>query len=99
MNKKVVVAVAILGSGDFDVTDVDPSTLDFEGASPFHDLTDPITYADHLEDVNGDGFTDLVAHFNVQDITGLAPGDPIAYLTGYFNNGEFFWGVDDVKVK
>lgn len=46
--KKGVTPVAILGSATFDVTTVDVTTLDFEGASPAHDLTDPDVYADHL---------------------------------------------------
>src|SRR5262245_11114123 len=53
-----VVPVAILGSTDFDVSSIDPATVRFGvsgvEAAPVHS---------HLEDVNGDGLSDLVFHF------------------------------------
>ena len=79
-NKKGVIPVAILGSATFDVTTVDVTSLVFEGASPTHDLTSAITYADHLYDANLDGFIDLVSHYWAQD-TGLAFGDTTGTLT------------------
>ena len=70
-----VIPVAILGAADFDVTTVDVDSLLFgpDGASPAHN--------GHLEDVNGDGFIDLLAHFRTQ-ATGIAAGDTQACLTG-----------------
>lgn len=46
---KGVVPVAILGSAFFDVTTVDVTTVVFgpDDATAKHDLTDPVTYADH----------------------------------------------------
>ena len=79
-----VVPVAILGSATFDVTDVDVNTLAFgpDGAAPAHDLNDPVTYAAHLQDVNDDGFLDLVSHYRQKE-TGLATGDALrAVLAG-----------------
>ena len=78
-----LVPVAILGSADFDVTTVDVTTLAFgpDGASPAHDLTDLDTYFEHLQDVNEDGWLDLVSHY-VQKLTGIACGDTAATLTG-----------------
>ena len=74
--KKGVIPVAILGSDEFDVTLVDVTTLTFGvGAQvPDHDLTDVFVYTEHLQDVNGDGFMDLVSHY-VTDGTGIASGD------------------------
>ena len=79
---KGVVPVALLGSATYDVSDVDVTTLLFGpgDATPKHDLTDALTLADHTQDVNDDGFDDLVAHFPTQD-TGLVPGQPEGCLT------------------
>lgn len=94
-----VVPVAILGSDSFDVTDVDVTTLTFgpAGASPAHDLTDPLVYADHLEDVNGDGYTDLVSHYRQKEM-GLVLGDTEACISGATNSGTPISGCDSVNV-
>jgi len=95
-NSKGVIPVAILGSSSFDVTTVDVTTLAFgpDGATPAHDLTDPVVYADHLQDVNNDGFMDLVSHYRTQD-TGIAKGDIEACLTGEPTGGGAIWGGCD----
>ena len=87
-----LVPVAILGSDAFDVTEVDVITLEFgpAGATPAHD--------GHFEDVNGDGFTDLVSHY-VQKETGLSSGDPEACITGETLDGTPIGGCDSVRVK
>ena len=86
-----LVAVAILGSDTFDVLDVDVSTLTFgsAGASPAH--------SGHLEDVNGDGLTDLVTHY-VQKQTGLAVGDTQACISGTTTDGTPISGCDSVNI-
>jgi len=91
---KGVIPVAILGSDTFDVTDIDVTTLAFgpSGASPSHDP------AGHLEDVNDDGFTDLVTHYKQKE-TGLASGDTDACITGATTAGIPIDGCDSVKVK
>ncbi len=97
-NSKGVIPVAILGSSSFDVTSVDVTTLTFgpDGATPAHDLTDPVVYADHLQDVNGDGFMDLVSHYRTQD-TGIAKGDTEACLAGGVTGGVAIFGCDAIK--
>ena len=99
LKSKGVVPVAILGSAIFDVTTVDVTTLVFgpDDATPAHDLTDPDVYADHLQDVNLDGFTDLVCHFKTQEL-GLVKGSTDATLTGDTNDGETFSGTDFVNI-
>ena len=69
---KGALPVAILGASDFDVNLIDPATLRFgpSRAPLAHDLTDPIVYAQHHQDVNGDGYVDLVCHF-IQQETGV----------------------------
>jgi hypothetical protein len=72
---KGVIPVAILGSIDFDSTQVVFTTVTFgpDGASPAHD--------GHVDDVNDDGFMDAVFHFKTQD-TGIVCGDTEATLSG-----------------
>jgi len=95
-----LVPVAILGSATFDVTTVDVTTLAFgpDGASPAHDLTDPDTYDEHLQDVNDDGFLDLVSHYKQKE-TGIACGDTDATLTGALLDGTLIEGTDSVNPK
>jgi hypothetical protein len=84
--------VAILGSDSFDVADVDVATLTFgpSGASFDH------SHGPHSEDLNGDGFTDLMAHFQVEE-TGIAFGDRMACISGETLDGAPFSGCDDVR--
>ena len=66
-----IIPVAILGSDTFDVEDVDVDTLAFgphpragaggPQARPAHGV------GGHLEDVDGDGLTDLVSHYRTED--------------------------------
>jgi hypothetical protein len=93
-----LIPVAILGSNSFDVAHVDATTLAFDrdGTGPAHDLSDPAEFADHLEDVDGDGFTDLVSHYRTEE-TGIAFGDTKACVTGETIGGMPFEGCDAVR--
>ena len=86
-----VIPVAILGSDTFDVADVDVTTLAFgpSGASIAH-------MHGHLQDVNFDGITDLVAHYRTRE-TGIACGDESATLTGETLGGQPFEGTDSIQ--
>jgi hypothetical protein len=80
-----VVPVAVLGSGSFDVTDVDVTQLTFgpAGASPSN------RRGPHFGDLNGDDLTDLILHFRVEE-SGIAFGDTMACLAGETLNGTPF---------
>jgi len=84
-----LVPVAILGSDTFDVLTVDYANIEFgpSGAMPVHIA---------LEDVNDDGFTDLVLQF-VQKETGIAKGDIGACISGDTLGGQPFLGCDAIK--
>jgi len=97
-SNKGVIPVAILDSEGFDVAGVDATTLTFgpDRAAPAHDLSDPAELADHLEDVDGDGFTDLMTHFRTEE-SGIAFGDTEACVTGKKFDGTLFEGCDAIR--
>jgi hypothetical protein len=94
-----VIPVTILGSAEFDVTEVDGATLTFGPgqASPAHMLGNPDIFSEHLGDVNGDGFTDLTAHFR-QVEAGLTSAGSEACVAGATVNGAAFEGCAPVRV-
>jgi hypothetical protein len=64
------VPVAILGGESFDVLWVDVGTVVFGpgSAEPMHDVPRACARCDHhFNDVDGDGFIDLVLHFRVHE--------------------------------
>ena len=89
-----LIPVAILGKAAFDAGGVDPDTLAFgpDQAAPLH------AQGHHLDDINDDGFADLVAHFRTAE-TGIAFDAIDACLSGETLEGTAFEGCDDVSVK
>jgi len=90
-----VVPVVVFGSDEFNVSDIDVTTLRFgpNDASTKHDLADPFDYTEHIEDVNLDGFMDLMLHFETQE-TGIVCGDTEATLSGSLLDGMPFEVTD-----
>jgi hypothetical protein len=90
-----VVPVAILGSDIFDVQDVDPWSLVFAGSGPKEKGKSGRVCS--YEDVNCDGFLDLMAHFPVQNLD-LSFGMTEAILTGVQTDGTCLTGTDTVRI-
>jgi hypothetical protein len=87
-----VIPVAILRSETFDAQSIDGDSLAFgPGGVPLAHRQDP-----HWEDVNGDGLTDLVAHFPTQE-TGIPAGATEACATGVLVAGIPFEGCDAIR--
>lgn len=82
VNSKGVVSIAILGTPDFDVTQVDPTTVELnEVVEPvrfsFEDVSTPAANVDpYTCTTEGpDGFMDLVFKFKTQEIVEAMNGD------------------------
>ncbi|MEM2998615.1 MAG: hypothetical protein QW542_06685, partial [Thermoproteota archaeon] len=88
LKSKGVVPVAVLTTGDFDASDVDPNTVKFADASPVRW---------RMEDVDGDGDMDMLFHFNTRDLN-LDSTSTEATLTGYTTWGNPITGTDSVKI-
>ena len=94
----VPILVAILGSAEVDVRDVDVTTLAFGPgrAAPALDLTYPVIYSLSLGDVNRDGEDDLMATFFYGEAE-LPLGESEACVTGEIADVQFE-GCDTVAV-
>jgi hypothetical protein len=80
-----VVPMAIVGTEDFDVSDIDPSTILIGGAAPIRwKIADVATTFEgelcDCHDAMGDGWMDLTLKFKTQDLVHLLT-DPVVQLT------------------
>jgi hypothetical protein len=86
-----VIPFAILTTDTFDATTVDPTTVHFgptgTEAAPVHSA---------LEDVDGDGDTDMILHFKTRDAD-IEWGDTSASLTGETVGGQAIKGSDSIR--
>ena len=82
-----VIPVTVLGAADFDIAEIDRSTLRFgpSSATPAHKA------GGHLEDVNGDGNPDLLSHYRIADI-GFLEADKSACVSGETSDGTLILG-------
>lgn len=87
------ITVAILTTQFFDPTRVDPLSVRFgpNGAMETHGRG-------HFEDVDGDGFSDMVLHFH-QPETGIQCLQKTATLTGSTFDGVLIRGVDSIRPR
>ena len=108
---KAVVPVAIIGSNDFDVEDIDLSTLRLAGTSPircsYEDIaayTEDITTGYNCEEAVPDGITDLSMKFyrnSLAEYIGNLPDDTsyVLALSGYLTDGTMITGYDRVSAR
>ena len=105
VSDKTIVPVAILsapqqeGSGGpgFDASNVDVSSLRFgpNRVEPIRKLTIPVTGADQLRDVKGEGKADLVLYFPIEG-SGVTPESTQACITGRTKDGEAIEGCSPI---
>jgi hypothetical protein len=87
-----VLSVAFFSSQDVDATTIDQSTLSY--------LDAPVERC-AIEDINVDGFDDLVCKFKKDEMTGLPqPGDDCVFvpMSGTFLDGLKWEGIDHICV-
>ena len=91
-----MIPIAILGSNDFDINDIDIPTVSFAGlAVRVTGKADKTKCA--LEDVNSDGNMDLVCQFE-DDSSAWEPGSGEATLTGKLFDETPFQGTDTICI-
>ena len=83
--------MAIITTKFFDATTVDPLSVEFGsgGTTKTHGKW-------HIKDVDDDGDSDLVLHFNTQE-TGIVCGDTSAFLSGVTFGGQAMEGSDSIS--
>ena len=104
------IPVAILGKSNFDVVNVDPTTILFEGVAPIRwaieDITTPVSGGEQCDCTTDgpDGFADLTLKFDAQEIIAalgsVKNGDELVLtITGKLRNGTPIEGSDCVIIK
>jgi len=91
-----VIPVAILGSEGFDVAQIDPATIVLEGLA-VKAVGKSNKLLAHIEDVNDDGYDDLVVQIEDTDQV-FETGDGVATLTGNLYEGTPIEGTDSICI-
>ena len=95
LKSKGVLAVAILGGGDFDVTQIDLGTVELAGAGPRGKGKSGDKGS--FEDINGDLIVDLILHFDMQDLEIIRETSELT-LVGKLEDGTNFQGTDSIRI-
>jgi hypothetical protein len=100
IKNKGVIPVAVFGTDTFDVTTINSSTVFFgsTGTEAQVNMHPNGKYHQGFEDINMDGYLDMVFHFRTQD-TGFNIGDTIGMLTGETYSGVSIMGSDSVRIN
>ena len=96
---KGMIPVVVLGSQTLDVKAIDPATIKFgpTGNEAPVNILPKGKFQYSLEDVNKDGYTDIVFHFKTQ-ATGFRVGDTAGIITGKLYSGTSIEGSDSVSI-
>ena len=90
-----VLPVAVYGTEDFDVEQIDLSSLAMEGTGP-NQKGKSGTVAS-VEDIDGDSWLDLVLHFDIQNLNIGATTEQLI-LSGVLLDGTAFEGADSIRI-
>jgi hypothetical protein len=96
VNGRGLVPVALFGSANLNVRDVDLDTVGLHPKGRCDEAVPPVTQV--FSDINRDGLKDVVFVFKTQDLM-LTPADTEACLHGNLLDGTHFCGHDSVVVK
>jgi len=97
-NGNGVIPVAILGSMDFDVMNIDPGTVELEGVG-VRVVGKSNKLLAHFEDVNGDSHKDLVVQIEDSDSDHIfSDGCTMATVSGKLIDGTLFEGQDTICI-
>lgn len=91
-----VLPVAIFGSENFDVTEIDLSSVRLDSLA-IKSAGKSNKLLAHLEDINEDSFSDYLIQIDDTDVV-FDAGDYVATLTGTLLNGQSFVGTDSIAV-
>ncbi|MBC2695351.1 MAG: hypothetical protein HF982_08775 [Desulfobacteraceae bacterium] len=90
------IPVAIFGSETFDVITIDVTTLQLNAATV--QVNKGKVFLASYEDINGDGFSDMIVHFDRGEFTPQVGEEDSATVTGSTVDGTQFEGTDSVKI-
>jgi hypothetical protein len=109
MKSKGVTPVVIAGSEDFDVTMIDPASIQLHGVAPVRSAIEDVPYCNNS---GSDGYSDLTLKFDTKDLvdameaSALAEGLtlenddlPVLHLTGSLLDGTIIYADEPVSVK
>ena len=68
VDSKGVLPVAILGTADFDVTQIDPATVLLHGVAPLRSALEDVAASSYDCTEGPDGYLDLTLKFNTQEV-------------------------------
>jgi len=110
VRSKGILPVAILGSADFDVSNIDPASISLAGVGPirsnYEDVATPVSDGNECDCTTEgpDGYTDLTLKFKTQGIAEaigeVNHGDVLPLtLTGLLQDGTSIEGTDCIVIR